>query len=467
MDYLPVFLNITDQVCLVVGGSDVAYRKCRFLVKAGARIRLVGLEIDESLKAFLEQHSCSWQERAYESSDLDGCVLVVASTCVEEVNRQIHADAVKRNLPVNVVDQPDLCTFIFPSVIDRNPITVAISSGGQSPVLARLLRARLETLIPANYGKLTAMAGKFRDKVKQAYETVNERRYFWEKVLQGPVAELVFNNRQAEAEQLFEATLANESGKPVIGEVYLVGAGPGDPDLLTFKALRLMQQADVVLYDRLVSEPILELVRKDATMMYVGKQKSDHAVPQDQINQTLVDYAKQGLRVLRLKGGDPFIFGRGGEEMETLAAQGVNFQVVPGITAASGCAAYAGIPLTHRDHALSVRFLTGHMKDGYIDMNWAELMDPGQTLVFYMGLTGTSHICEQLISHGRAADTPVAVIEKGTTNEQRVIVSTLEQLPELIVSCAVKAPSLTIVGQVVTLHKTLDWFQTQSDSTSG
>jgi len=353
----------------------------------------------------------------------------------------------------------ELCTFIFPSIIDRYPITIAVSSGGNSPILARLLRAKLESFIPQNYGNLAELAGKFRDKVKTVFSSMDDRRHFWEKTLQGPVAELVFNNKIKEAEKLFDHLLKNPSdADKKIGEVYLVGAGPGDPDLLTFRALRLMQQADVVLYDRLVSQPILDLVRKDAKLIYAGKEKSNHTIPQTEINKTLADYAKQGLKVLRLKGGDPFIFGRGGEEIEELAEQGISFQVVPGITAASGCAAYAGIPLTHRDHAQSVRFLTGHLKDGNINVHWPELLDTNQTLVFYMGLTGLRDICEQLVVHGRDPMTPIALIEKGTTLDQRVFISTLADLPTLLSVNTIKAPTLTIVGSVVSLHKKLNWF---------
>jgi len=459
MNYLPIFFDITDKTCLVVGGGDVALHKCQLLHKCQAKIKLVSPAVSPAVRALLNSDNQTHiiEEREYHANDLKNCVLVVAATDNKTINQRIYNDAIKINLPINVVDQPELCTFIFPSVIDRHPITVAVSSGGNSPILARLLRARLETLIPANYGKLATFAGQFREAVKKKITSAVDRRHFWEKTLQGPIAELVFSNRVEEAKKALEQSLANPSASSSEGEVYLVGAGPGDPDLLTFRALRLMQQADIVFHDNLVSQPILDLVRKDAKRVYVGKEKSNHTLPQEKINQLLADHARQGLKVLRLKGGDPFIFGRGGEEIEELAEQAIRFQVVPGITAASGCAAYAGIPLTHRDYAQSVRFLTGHLKDGSINLHWPELLDTEQTLVFYMGLTGLQEICSKLIEHGRDPRTPVALIEKGTMQAQRVFTSTLKDISSLIKNENVKAPTLTIVGNVVTLRDKLNW----------
>ena len=333
-----------------------------------------------------------------------------------------------------------------------------LASGGDAPVLSRLTRARIETWIPAAYGQLAGLAKRFRSRVKAALPDVQQRRVFWEDTFQGQVAESLFAGKPAEAERLLEEKLAGVTPRS-LGEVYLVGAGPGDPDLLTFRALRLMQQADVVLYDRLVAPAIIELCRRDAERIYVGKRRAEHALPQEQINQRLVSLAKEGKRVLRLKGGDPFIFGRGGEEIEELAAHGIPFQVVPGITAASGCAAYAGIPLTHRDYAQSVRFVTGHLKDGSSDLPWQELAAPGQTLVFYMGLVGLPHICEELIRHGRSAGTPAALIQQGTTSNQRVYTGSLAELPALVAQHQVQAPTLVIVGEVVSLRDKLAWFE--------
>jgi uroporphyrin-III C-methyltransferase/precorrin-2 dehydrogenase/sirohydrochlorin ferrochelatase len=395
---------------------------------------------------------------AFLPADVDGATLVIAATDDEGVNRAVAQAAGERRVLVNVVDSPALCTFVMPAIIDRSPLVIAVSSGGASPVLARLIRARLESLIPASYGRLAALVGRFRDQVKQRFARSADRRIFWEKILQGPIAELVFNGQEGAAETALQQALNNESGESQRGEVYLVGGGPGDPDLLTFRALRLMQQADVVVYDRLVAPAVLELVRRDAERIYVGKERNNHALRQEEINALLVRLAREGKRVVRLKGGDPFIFGRGGEEIATLAAEGVPFQVVPGITAAAGCAAYTGIPLTHRDHSQSVVFVTGHLQDGSVDLNWKALAQPQQTVVFYMGLHGVPSICRELVNHGLPADTPVALVQQGTTPNQRVFTSTLRDLPALVQHADIKPPTLIIVGTVVNLHDKLNWF---------
>lgn len=458
MDFLPLFHNLQGRHVLVVGGGEIALRKARLLADAGACLRVVAPEIDSHLVALVEQSQGLVHHRGYASGDLEGAVLVIAATDDEPLNAQISRDAQARGVPVNVVDAPALCSVIFPAIVDRSPLIVAVSSAGDAPVLARLIRAKIETWIPSAYGQLAGLAKRFRQQVKQLFPDVQQRRVFWEDVFQGPIAERVLSGQPAEAERMLAERVAGGAPKP-LGEVYLVGAGPGDPDLLTFRALRLMQQADVVLYDRLVAEPIIEMCRRDAERIYVGKRRADHAVPQEQINRLLIDLAKQGKRVLRLKGGDPFIFGRGGEEIGELAAHGIPFQVVPGITAASGCAAYAGIPLTHRDHAQSVRFVTGHLKDGSSDLPWADLTSPGQTLVFYMGLVGLPIICEQLVRHGRSADTPAALVQQGTTRNQRVFTGTLGNLPQLVAEHEVHAPTLVIVGEVVKLRDQLAWFE--------
>lgn len=459
MDYFPIFLDLKNRLCLLVGGGDVATRKGRMLAKAGARLRIVAPEISAELRELAVKNNGELHEREYQRSDLQDCVLAIAATDIELLNEKISADAQALHLPVNVVDTPALCTYITPAIIDRSPLMIAISSGGEAPVLARLVRAKLETLIPASYGKLAQIASQWRDRIKARFDDGDSRRKFWEKILQGPAAELMMNGQEDTANQLISDELAADQTQLIQGEVYLVGGGPGDPELLTLRALRLMQQADVVLYDRLVSDGVMELVRRDAERIYVGKRRSEHAMEQENINQLLVDLAKQGKRVLRLKGGDPFIFGRGGEEIELLAQNNIPFQVVPGITAASGCAAYAGIPLTHRDYAQSVRFVTGHLKSDDTNLSWPELANPTQTLVFYMGLVGLKDICESLISHGRAANTPVALIEKGTTQEQRVLISDLASIAEVVAANDVHAPTLFIVGEVVKLHQNLKWFK--------
>jgi len=463
MDYLPLFHKLQGGRVLVVGGGEIALRKARLLADAGAALRVVAPEVDGQLAALAREGGGEVLVRGYQASDLDGCRLVIAATDDSALNAQVSAEAQARSLPVNVVDAPALCTVIFPAIVDRSPLVVAVSSGGDAPVLARLIRAKLEAWIPSAYGELAGLAARFRERVKALYPDVNQRRGFWETVFQGPIAERQLAGQGAEAERLLQAMV---DGAPVQqgGEVYLVGAGPGDPDLLTFRALRLMQQADVVLYDRLVAPAIIEMCRRDAERIYVGKRRADHAVPQDKINRLLVDLARQGKRVLRLKGGDPFIFGRGGEEIEELADEGIPFQVVPGITAASGCSAYGGIPLTHRDYAQSVRFVTGHLKDGTSNLPWNDLVAPAQTLVFYMGLVGLPTICAELIRHGRAASTPAALVQQGTTRNQRVFTGTLADLPALVARHEVHAPTLVIVGEVVQLREKLAWFEGSQDA---
>jgi uroporphyrin-III C-methyltransferase/precorrin-2 dehydrogenase/sirohydrochlorin ferrochelatase len=460
MDFLPLFHILRGRRALLVGGGDVALRKARLLSDAGALLRVVAPEVHSELRELVEEGAGELLLRPYAHGDLQDCVLVIAATDDEPLNAQVSRDANERGVPVNVVDAPALCSVIFPAIVDRSPLVVAVSSGGDAPVLARLLRAKLETWIPATYGQLAGLASRFRERVKQRLPDLQQRRKFWEDVFQGPIAERMLAGQPSEAERLLADKLESPQAESR-GEVYLVGAGPGDPDLLTFRALRLMQQADVVLYDRLVAPAILELCRRDADRLYVGKRRADHAVPQNEINRKLVELAQQGKRVLRLKGGDPFIFGRGGEEIDELAANGIPFQVVPGITAASGCAAYAGIPLTHRDYAQSVRFVTGHLKDGSTDLPWNDLVAPGQTLVFYMGLVGLPVICEQLVRHGRSADTPAALVQQGTTVHQRVFTGTLANLPELVAEHEVHAPTLVIVGEVVQLREKLAWFEGQ------
>ncbi|AMO56322.1 sirohydrochlorin ferrochelatase [Endozoicomonas montiporae] len=458
MDYLPLFLEVRHRRCLIVGGGDIALRKARLLKSAGAHIRMVAPDILPELSELLAEPHHQLEKRWYKTDDLNDVCLVIAATDDKAINTRVAAEANARNLFTNVVDDADTGSAVMPAIVDRSPVMVAFSTGGKAPVLARLLRTRLETLLPAGYGRLAELAGEFRRAVGERFSHINDRRYFWEKVLEGPVAEKALAGDLENAGQLLLDEL--QASEPAqTGEVYLVGGGPGDPDLLTFKAVRLMQQADVVLHDRLVSEGVLNLCRRDADYIYVGKKRDRHTLPQDDINQLLVEQAKQGKRVLRLKGGDPFIFGRGGEEIDTLAQENIPFQVVPGITAASGCSTYAGIPLTHRDYAQSVRFVTGHLKDDSYSLNWQEMLDPGQTLVFYMGLMGLPRICEELIRHGRAEDTPIALIEQGTTQNQRVFTATLNSIVDELKEKRVRAPTLIIVGDVVRLHEKLRWYQ--------
>lgn len=465
MKQLPIFLTVKDRPCLLVGGGKTAARKAKLLRKAGARIIVVAPRLDAAMSTLVQSNALEHRQRTFINDDLQDMTLVIAATEDHTVNQKIATLAKDQNLLCNVADAPDGGNFSLPSIVNRDPINIAISGGGASPVLSRLLQARIEAFIPASYGKLARLTEEFKEEIKSKLTTHQARRRFLENTLSGNTAEQITNGQHAAAKATFKAALEKahtSANNTHAGEVYLVGAGPGNPDLLTFRALRLMQQADVVLYDRLVAASILNLCNENAEHIYVGKKRAEHTMQQIDINQTLIDFAKQGKRVLRLKGGDPFIFGRGGEEIESLAQHNIPFQVVPGITAASGCASYAGIPLTHRDHAQSCTFFTGHLKDGSVDLDWHKLTDPGQTLVCYMGLIGLPIICTKLIKHGMAPDTPAALIERGTTADQQVYTGTVSTLPAIIASHQVTAPTLIIIGSVVTLRDKLNWMHASS-----
>ncbi|WP_151709075.1 siroheme synthase CysG [Acinetobacter brisouii] len=456
MEIFPISLKLQQQRCLIVGGGRIAYRKAVLLHKAGAIIDVVAPEIDANLLEIVEQSSGQFLQHPFTENDLlHPYRLVIAATNVPNVNHRVFILGEQHNLLVNSVDDIPHCRFMMPAIIDRSPLVVSVASNGASPVLSRQLRTQIEALLPHALGKLAQFSGHWRKQVKEKIPNPDQRRVFWEDLYASPLKEQVFNDNLDVADQMLQQALAEWTAPK--GEVYLVGAGPGDPELLTLKALRLMQQADVVIYDRLVSKPILELCRRDAEKVYVGKARSNHSVPQDGINALLVQYAQQGKRVCRLKGGDPFIFGRGGEEIQELFAAGVPFQVVPGITAASGCSAYAGIPLTHRDYAQSVRFLTGHLKEGSPELPWNELVYENQTLVLYMGLVGLEKISQELIAHGQRPDMPVALISKGTTPEQKVLVGTLADIASKVTQYEIHAPTLTIIGEVVRLREQLQW----------
>ncbi|WP_421306986.1 siroheme synthase CysG [Aeromonas veronii] len=455
MDYLPIFCRLDNKPVLLVGGGEVAERKARLLLDAGAHLTVVAPELGPELAELAANGSIEWLAGEFAPQQLAGKWLVVAATDRREVNALVYQSANQARIFANVVDDPKRSSFIMPSIIDRSPLMVAISSGGKAPVLARLLREKLEAMLPQHLGAVATFAGSLRERVKARFASMGERRRFWERLLEADrLGQALARGDHASAHQLADNLFADESQTG--GEVVLVGAGPGDPGLLTLHALRQMQQADVVVYDRLVSDEVMALVRRDAKRIFVGKQAGNHCVPQEGINQLLLEEAKKGQRVVRLKGGDPFIFGRGGEELETLVGTGIGFQVVPGITAASGCAAYAGIPLTHRDHAQSVRFVTAHGKGGARDLDWPLLAKDRQTLVFYMGLSSCATIREQLLAHGKASNTPVALIERGTQPCQRVIRGTLDELPAL--AMGVESPALIMVGSVVTLADRLAWF---------
>lgn len=457
MKWAPLFLDLSGYRCLLVGGGQVALRKARLLAQMKAVLDVIAPKTEPELVTLVAKSGGSVQQKAFADTDLRSQppVLVVAATNDTSVNRMVAEASRAANIWVNVVDTSELCTFIFPSIVNRSPFILAVSSGGKAPVLLRQWRERIEALLPARLGRLVDFAASFRDRVKIAWPDATARRRFWEVFFSGAAAGALLAGQRKKAEQLAEAMF--ENSQTTVGEVYLVGAGPGDPDLLTLRALHLMQQADVVLYDNLVSQAVLELCRRDATRIYVGKKRKHTAFRQEEITQLMISHARAGERVLRLKGGDPFVFGRGGEEVTGLAEQGISFQVVPGITAANGCAAYANIPLTHRDYAQSVRFITGHLRRDEMHLDWPELARPGQTLVFYMGRKNLPFLTETLLEKGRAPDTPIAVIENGTLPEQRVFISDLAHINSLLEKETLMGPTTAIIGDVVRLRERLNF----------
>ncbi len=460
MEYFPAFIELADRPVLVVGGGEVAARKVRLLRRASARITVVAPSLDVELAELAALEQIDHRATVFSADDLDGVWLAVAATDSADVNAAVRAAGDARQVFVNAVDDPDSCSFITPAIVDRSPILIAISSAGAAPVLARQLRERLEAILPKRLGALAALARRWRERVKSKLDGLTARRRFWESFFTGEVADHALAGRTDFADRATGQLLAQQGhGGQRQGEAWLIGAGPGDSGLLTLRALQLMQQADVVLYDRLVSGEILDLARRDAELISVGKTPGGHQVRQEQINQLLITHAKAGKRVARLKGGDPFVFGRGGEEMLALRDAGVNFQVVPGVTAAVGCGAYAGIPLTHRDHAHSVQFVTAHCQNSLDCLDWSQLAGNDKTLVFYMGVRHLATIQQQLTQHGVEINTPVALVENGTRDEQRVVTGVLGRLAATAEQHEVKAPAVLIVGTVV-LEATA-WFEKQ------
>ena len=452
MKRLPLFLDLSDQPCLVIGGGEVAARKIRSLVDVGARVMIVAPKLGDTAAELAERHDLDVALREFEDSDVRGRLLVIAATGIPEVNRRAFAACRERRVLINTVDDASLSTAIFPSIVDRAPVTVAVSTGGASPTLARRIREQIETLLPAATGRLAEFLGRWRGRVREAVPDIDARRRLWEATLDGNVPALIGNRDEEAADAELERLVAADAPE---GFVSLVGAGPGDPDLLTLKALRALQRADVVYYDNLVAPTILELSRRDARRVYVGKRRAFADTRQADINALLLADAKRGRRVARLKGGDPFIFGRGGEEIETLRRHGVEFEVIPGITAALGCAAYAGIPLTHRDWAQSVRFVTGHLRNDVVNLDWPELAKPDQTLVVYMGLVGLRQLSAQLIRHGMDPETPSATISRGTLEDQKVAVAPISRLAQVVEEVDLPGPTTTIIGRVVDLRAQL------------
>lgn len=449
MEYLPVFLNLRDRLTLVVGGGVVAARKIELLLKAHARVRVIAPELTPELAVFRDAGRIEHVAATFEDGQLDQAAFVIAATDSRAVNHAVSRAGAARGVFVNVVDDQEASSAVMPAIVDRSPVIVAIGTSGQSPTLARRLRAQLEAMLPERLGELARWAGEARERVKLALPDPDRRRRFWDRLFAGNVANALLAGQSREAERLLaeqlQASGASETASR--GEVYLIGAGPGDPDLLTLRALQLLQQADVVLYDRLVSAAVLERVRRDATRIDVGKQSGQHRVTQDRIHALLLEHAGRGLRVARLKGGDPFIFGRGGEEIDLLRQAGIPVIVVPGVTAALGAAASALLPLTQRGVAPSVTFVTA-TGDGAGELNWQALAAPLQTVVFYMGVAQLPQIVEHLRAQGAPADRPVAIVERATWSDQRVLAGTLGTIAELAQRSQVKAPALLIVGEV-------------------
>ena len=455
MRYFPAFHDLSARPSLVVGGGELAARKLRLLLKADAQAVVVAPSACAEIAELAARGAVVWHKRPFRAQDAAGTALVIGATGLTAIDEAVSAAAQMAGVPVNVVDRPDLSSFITPAIIDRDPLVIGISSGGDAPILARQIRARLESLLPANLGRLARFAGAFRGAVSAQIADGQQRRRFWERFFSGPVADKVLAGEETAAR---EAMLSLINGRDTqvhdAGSVAIVGAGPGDPDLMTFKALRRLQEADVVLYDKLVGPEIIDYARRDAERIYVGKAKANHAKTQDEINALMAKHALAGRRVVRLKGGDPFIFGRGGEEMDYLQARGIAVEVVPGVTAAAGCAAAAGIPLTLRGSALAVTFLTGHAKDGEPDLDWASLASGKQTLAVYMGVSTAETVADRLIAHGLPAGTPVAIIENGTRPEQRVITARLDGLADALADDGIFGPALIVIGEVA--RKALD-----------
>jgi uroporphyrin-III C-methyltransferase/precorrin-2 dehydrogenase/sirohydrochlorin ferrochelatase len=449
MDYLPLYLDLKQRPCLVVGGGEIARRKIELLLRAGASIFIVALEIAPRTQELAAAHDLTVVRRAFRPGDVEGNYLVIAATNDREVNKTVYEMCVARHILINSVDQPDISNAIFPSIIDRSPVLVAVSTGGSSPTLARVVRGWIEARLPPRLGALAEFLGERRSRVQGQLAEVRERQTFWERIINGPAAEKLLLGDERAAADAFESELNLGPGHARVGSVALVGAGPGDPELLTLKGLRLLQTADVVLYDNLANDQLLEYARRDAEKVYVGKRRKFPGIRQEGINALLLEHAKAGKSVVRLKGGDPFIFGRGGEEIETLAEQGIDCMVVPGITAAVGSASYAGIPLTHRDVSQSVRFVTGHRVYDHVNLDWPELAKPGQTLVIYMGLTWLEEILQKLVNNGMPPTTPAALVEKATLPDQRVITGTIVDLAKRVRTDNVVGPTTIIIGEVV------------------
>jgi uroporphyrin-III C-methyltransferase/precorrin-2 dehydrogenase/sirohydrochlorin ferrochelatase len=462
MEYLPIFAALTDQPCLVVGGGAVAERKVRQLRRAGASITVNAPDLTPELQRLAATGALTVVAASFQPELVARHLLIIAATADHEVNHAVAAAARATQRLCNVVDDGAASSFIMPAVIDRSPLLVAVSSGGIAPMLARTLRQQIESWLPDRVGALAGWIGRWRARVAHRLPAGHRRVQFWQDVLDGLPAEQVLAGREAAADQLLAQRL-RDAGQRQVGEAWIVGAGPGDPELITRRGAHLLQRADTVLYDRLVAPEVLDIARRDAELICVGKVGGGPCTTQAFINTELIRRVRHGERVCRLKGGDPCVFGRGGEELEALAGAGLPYQVVPGVTAASGCAAYAGIPLTHRAIAEGVCFVTGHRAAGAPETNWTPLVQSGHTLVIYMGGRRVAALCAALQTHGKPADTAAALIEQGTTHEQRVTGATLGTLPGRVAE--VRTPALLVVGQVAALAAQLRWLDVPASGT--
>jgi uroporphyrin-III C-methyltransferase/precorrin-2 dehydrogenase/sirohydrochlorin ferrochelatase len=465
MDYLPIFLDVRDRIAVVVGGGVVAHRKCEHLLKAHARVRVVAPELCADLAVFRDLGRIEHRPVPFSAPQLDGALLVIAATDDESINEQVAVAARERNILVNVVDDAARCGFIFPAIVDRSPLIVAVGTAGSSPTLARRVRTQIEALLPERLGQLAHYAGRWREAVKRALPEMPARLRFWDGFFNGPVAANLLAGDAGGADQAMQASLdaARAAAARPAGEAYLIGVGPGDPDLLTLRAQQLLQQADVLLHDRLVPEAILGRARRDALKINVGKTPGRHEHTQEYINALLLEHARAGKRVARVKGGDPFVFGRGGEELAVLREAGIPVVVVPGITAALGAAASAGLPLTHRGLSQAVTFVTATGAQA-VNLDWRALSHPHHTLVFYMGVARADYIAGQLTSHGLAASTPVALLERATWPDERVLTTTLAELPATAAAANLRSPTLMVVGEVASLAQVKGLINAQGDS---
>tara|TARA_B100000035_G_scaffold315307_1_gene335122 strand:- start:4904 stop:6277 length:1374 start_codon:yes stop_codon:yes gene_type:complete len=456
MKRFPLFVNLDKLPVLVVGGGDIAERKINLIIKANANVEVLARNFSPNVEQLISKKKLKKIKKSLDISSLGSSYsLIIAATDNKQINKKLFNFAKKNNILINVVDQPELCTCTFGSIVERGDLVIGISTGGSAPVFARNLREKFEILLPQSTKQLIDFSSSIREKVIRSFSQFNKRRIFWELFFDAFATKknITKSNLTKLSNQLIKS-LRNKNS----GEVFLVGAGPGDPELLTLRALHLIQKADVCIYDNLVSKEILELVRRDAHMIYAGKLRNNHTIEQKEINKLLVNYAKKGLRVLRLKGGDPFMFGRGGEEISELMAKKIKFQVVPGITAATGVSAYAGIPLTHRDYSQSCTFITGHEKKGELNINWKNLTNENQTIVIYMGLNSLPTIAQNLIDSGMRKNMPIALVQEGTTENQTVVVSTISRVNAKILKTDIQSPVIIIIGEVVKLRKTIKWF---------